>query len=83
MVGMNNLKLVLFLADALKCFQCHSSQPGCGVKKVDYILQGWKDCPGTETDPPMCVKILNTVGSKLNFSVDLYYTKAHRLAPPS
>jgi len=50
--------------NALKCFQCHSSQPGCGVKKVDFILQGWKDCPGTNTDPPMCVKILNTVGSE-------------------
>lgn len=56
--------LFVILGLALKCFQCHSSQPGCGVYKVDFILQGWQDCPGTETDPPMCVKIMNTVGSE-------------------
>ncbi|XP_067943631.1 UPAR/Ly6 domain-containing protein crim-like [Watersipora subatra] len=64
LISVATLLLILEKSTALKCFQCHSSQPGCGVYSVDYILQGWKECPGTETDPPMCVKIKNTVGSQ-------------------
>lgn len=57
-------------AGSLSCYDCVSSQPGCG-KELNIRLQRHESCPGTGQfgGDNFCVKVIETIGCKsdLNF----------------
>ncbi|XP_074660199.1 UPAR/Ly6 domain-containing protein crim-like [Tubulanus polymorphus] len=57
---------VLFVArsDAFWCFECDSSDPGCG-QEIDIMLERWKLCAGP---PYYCMKVIERIGSNVHIT---------------
>ncbi|XP_064635069.1 UPAR/Ly6 domain-containing protein crim-like [Lineus longissimus] len=57
--------LVIHKGEALYCYQCDSSQAGCG-ESLDIRLQRWTECEAAADQ--MCVRVTTKVGTQMKIT---------------